>query len=91
MKFVSTFLADGMKGAIQEEYVWIGEYMGDFPNGFFHFYSPDIDSIDVIHKRKFHAEDIIKNIIQKIWANSNVHVTVKKISTSYIGDDYARK
>lgn len=87
MRWVTTFLVNGMQGVIQEEYIYIVDSVqtvSDNPKKFWLYQSPDIPNIIILQPRRYACDDKVTEILQKHWGKSNVFVTVKKIASTVI-------
>lgn len=86
MKHIYTFLASSPTYGIEEEYIYVCEKRG----GFWHYKSPDIDTIDIIGYSKVHCDRQCIAIIQSLWSQSNVFVSVKKIASSLVRENASK-
>jgi hypothetical protein len=85
MRWITTFLVNGMQGVIQEEYVYIVDSVeteSQSPRKFWLYQSPDIPNIIILNPRRYACDDKVKEVLQNHWAQSNVFVTVKKIAST---------
>lgn len=80
MKHILTFIAYGMDGAIDVDYVWVCEEY----DGMWVSHSMDIDFISVIAPTAIKRDRQIAEVIKSIWLQSNVYVSVRKIASSSV-------
>ena len=80
MKQILTFIATGMGGAIDVDYMWQAE----LKDGLWICESFDMDNIAIVAPSAIKRDAVIKDVISRIWSQSNVFVNVKKAASSMV-------
>lgn len=80
MKHIYTFLATAPVYGIEEDYIWVSEKKGKF----WLYKSPDFDNIVILGVYKHHCEKQCCDVIQRMWARSNVFIQVMKVAATAV-------
>lgn len=86
MKWLTSYLVEGMQGVIEENYLYIVERRGRL-----WLYIPlDEPDIPIIGIYRNHLDARVCELLRNQWAKSNVYVTVRKVASAVLEDKNAR-
>lgn len=86
MKWLASYLVEGMQGIIEENYLYIIERKGRL-----WIYTPlDEPDIPIIGIYRTHLDARVCDILRNHWGKSNVFVSVRKVASAVLEDKNAR-